>query len=259
MARKGFKVWQELALGVAAVAAIGYGVLALAPFVLAPILPQSLWTKLGEGALLSMTGGAAPCAAADGPRALAALVARLEEGGNALPDVSIDAYSIPVMNAWALPGGRIIVTSELIARADTAEEVAGVLAHEIGHVRELHAETQFVRQLGIGVLSGLGSGGDGFATAFAILRYSRDDEREADAIARDIVEKAAIDPEGLRSFFKRVQAEEPPPFLGKLTNLLETHPMTQERIDAIKPLPEGIVARPVLSGEDWEALKGICG
>ena len=257
MARKGFKPWQELSLGIATVAVIGYAVLSLAPMLIAPLVPQRVWNTLGAVALEGLTGGAGPCSAGGGPAALSALVARLGEGGNEIPAVTVSAYPISVLNAWAVPGGTIVLTSELIAEADTAEEVAGVLAHEIGHIREHHAETQVVRELGIGILAGLGSGG-GMATSMAILRYSRDDEREADAIALEIVHRAAIDPAGLRSFFGKIQLQEGGEFPGKIGNMMQTHPMTRERIDAVRPLPAGVVARAALSAGHWAALKGIC-
>jgi beta-barrel assembly-enhancing protease len=144
--------------------------------------------------------------------------------------------------------------------------VAGVLAHEIGHVGHKHPEAQMIRVMGVQVLLSLASGGgDTFGSAAAmltILRYSRDAEREADAYARDMLKAAAIDPLGFKAFFESIKKETgelEEGTLGKLTSIISTHPMTDERIAAIEPLPAGVIARAVLNDADWRALRGICG
>jgi predicted Zn-dependent protease len=184
-----------------------------------------------------------------------------------MPSVSIRIYDIPVMNAFALPGERIVIMRELIARAEAPEEVAGVLAHELGHVAGRHAEAQLIRATGLQLLfsAATGGGGDTITTAAglaAILRYSRAAEREADAYALATLRAAAIDPLGLKRFFERIRKEEgarPTGAFGNIGSIFSTHPGTDDRIKAIGPLPNGIIPRPVLSDAEWQALKKICG
>jgi predicted Zn-dependent protease len=166
-----------------------------------------------------------------------------------------------------MPGDRIVITRELISRASRPEEVAGVLAHEIGHAANRHPEAQMVRIMGIQILINLITGGNsdavtsmaGFA---ALLRYSRGAESEADAYANRIMIDAAIDPLGLRNFFRGLLKEEQSkgsagPF-EVMGSLLSTHPDTEERMNRIQPLPDGIMPRPVLSDAQWQALRQIC-
>jgi predicted Zn-dependent protease len=195
--------------------------------------------------------------------ALASLAKRLAEGDAEAPSFELKVYDIDIVNAFALPGDRIVVTKKLIETAETPEEIAGVLAHEMGHVYHRHAETQMVRAMGIELLFRITSSGDlgGFAGLLAILRYSRDSEREADSFAVDQLRKVAINPVGLKRFFERVmKLEGNPPSSGgvfaTVNDMMSTHPVTKERMDSIEP--EGMATRPVLSDSDWASLKMIC-
>lgn len=253
--------------GLAAVAALGYLTLQVAPQQLAMVMPDTWRQRIGEQVETSFVEGASRCQAAGGSAALAHMVARLAEGDSAAPAVSVRIYNIPAVNAFALPGGRIVVMSELIAKAEAPEEVAGVLAHELGHIAGRHAEAQLIRATGLQLLLSLatgGGGGDTISTAAGlatILQYSREAERQADAYAQARLEAAAIDPLGLKHFFERILKDEGQAgggVFGKIGSIFSTHPGTDERIATIRPLPDGVVARPVLSDEDWRALKKIC-
>ena len=256
-----------IAGGLAAVVVCGYLVVQLAPERLARHLPQSWRDRIGSQMEASIVETARACTGKPGVSALAAMTARIAESGADLPPLAITVYDLPVMNAFAMPGDRIVITRELISRAGSPEEVAGVLAHEIGHAANRHPEAQMVRIMGIQILINLITGGNsdtvtsmaGFA---ALLRYSRGAENEADAYANRIMIDAAIDPLGLRNFFRGLLKEERTqvtagPF-DALGSLLSTHPGTEERMNRIQPLPDGIAARPVLSEAQWNALKAIC-
>jgi predicted Zn-dependent protease len=254
--------------GLALVAALGYLVLQVAPQQLARVMPDTWRQRIGEQVEISFAEGARRCDVASGAAALVRLTARLAEGAAAMPPVSVRIYDIPVMNAFALPGERIVIMRELIAKAETPEELAGVLAHELGHVAGRHAEAQLIRATGLQLLFSAatgGGGGDTITTAAGlatILQYSRRAEREADVYALATLVSAAIDPLGFKRFFERVMKEEGAATggaLGKIGSLFSTHPGTEERIKAIGPLPEGVSPRPVLSDAEWQALKKICG
>jgi len=251
---------------VLSIAALGYLVLVFAPRQIALAMPDHWRDALGAQIETSFTKDMDVCGNPAGRAALDRLAARVREANPDIPPFTLTVYDTPVVNAFALPGGRIAIFSKLIATADTPEEVAGVLAHEIGHVANRHSEAQLVRAIGLQLLLSLASGGSGgdrlgeFASVLAILRYSRDAEREADDYAQKTMSNAAIDPLGLKIFFEKMQKLEGgglTGIFGDLGDMISTHPLTQERIDAIKPL-EG-KPRPILTSQEWQDLRDICG
>ena len=253
--------------GLAALVLTAYLVLQFAPQKLAFMLPDPWRDKIGAQIETALTGGAKLCESPGGRRALSAVAARLSDGNPELPPISINVYAIPIMNAFAMPGGRIVITGELIRKAEAPEEVAGVLAHELGHVVHRHSEAQLVRATGLQIFIAIATGGGGdtissLAGLATILRYTRQAEAEADAFALKALENAAIDPLGLKRFFELVlkeQGKRRTGTFGKIESAFATHPGTEERIKAIRPLPDGITPRPVLDNIQWQALKGICG
>jgi predicted Zn-dependent protease len=140
----------------------------------------------------------------------------------------------PALNAFAAPGGIVVVTSGLIAEAETPEELAGVLAHEVAHAELRHTTVALFKSLGlrglIGVLFG-GVDGDLAAAAATLteLTFSRDAEREADREGMRRLRAARIAPAGLLRMFKRLKAESAKTTLGMPT-FLSTHPDMDERI-----------------------------
>ena len=92
------------------------------------------------------------------------------------------------------------------------------------------------------------------------MRYTRSAEREADAIAIELLEKAKIDPKGLAAFFRTIKKSlggKSSTAAGQVTSLLRTHPGLDERIEKIRKLQVGPTT-PALSDEDWRNLKNIC-
>ena len=135
-------------------------------------------------------------------------------------------------------------------------------------------EAQLVRVSGLQILASLVSGGtstDLVTTAAglaAILRYTRDAEREADEFARSVMETASVDPMGLKSFFEKLikleggipkGQESSPSALDRIGNVFSTHPGTEDRIKEIKPLPAGKTAVKIMTDEQWQALRKACG
>jgi beta-barrel assembly-enhancing protease len=256
--------------GLLVVAAITYLTMQYAPKPIAFMLPDTWRDRVGTQIEATLTEGAKVCSGAAGQRALSAMMARIVEGNPDLPPVQVRVYDIPIMNAFAMPGERILMTGELIKRAKRPEEVAGVLAHELGHAMNRHSETQLVRATGLQVLLAVFTGGSGgdtisqFASLAAILSYSRAAEEEADRFAVDTLTASAIDPTGFRDFFETLLQEEKSSggdgdtAFGKIGEVFASHPGTEERIKKIGPLPDGVVARPVMSEEQWQDLRGIC-
>ena len=260
--------WTFGGLGLCAV--LAYIAMILLPAPIARILPQSWRDRTGHAMETGMAIYGPRCTNAAGEHAIGAMLATLAEGTPDMPPVSVHVYNIPIVNAFALNGGRIIVTNKLIEMADTPEEVAGVVAHEIGHVANRHPEIQSVRLASMGVLSSLFAGSNGgnigsnAALMAGLMQQTRENEAQADTYAQDMLDHAAVDPEGLRRFFKKVLKMEggpkdPNSALSALGSVFASHPGTEQRIEEIKPLPQGIVAKPPINDADWKALKKMCG
>ncbi len=257
-------IW--IGVGLVGMALIFWLVLQVAPGPVAALMPESWRHHIGQQVEATLVDGAKPCAESAGMAALARIFGRLAEGGE-LPATSIAVYAIPMTNAFAVPGERVIITHRLITDAETPEEVAGVLAHELGHARHRHSESQIVRALGLQLAIAILTGGGGndlvssMAGLSAILTYSREAETEADEFAGRQLIAAGIDPQGLKEFFTRLLDEEKR--LGgsgrTFGQALSTHPATAERIARIPAMPEGAAAREVLDEASWNDLRNICG
>ena len=152
------------------------------------------------------------------------------------------------LNAFAMPGGYIVVHSGVLLKAERLEEVLGVLAHELSHVTEKHVTKQVVSVLGMYVVFDFLLG-NFFGTFAAIsegaplllkLGFSRSHEREADERGLAYLREANVDPAGMVIFFERVMKEhesnELISTLEKSLNFLSTHPATEDRITFMKEL-----------------------
>ena len=155
------------------------------------------------------------------------------------------------VNAFAIPGGFVYINRGLIERTDNLSELAGVLAHEIGHVEARHSAEMMERmqaaQVGVGVASILlGAPPSGLAGAAVDIganiyfsRHSREAENEADAIAVRLLPAAGIDPAGLITFFKElIEERERTP--SALEQWFSTHPLTEERIANVRGLIQAL-------------------
>jgi predicted Zn-dependent protease len=150
-------------------------------------------------------------------------------------------------NAFALPGGYVYVSRGLIALANSEDELANVIGHEIGHVAARHAAQRETRSAGVGVLSALGTiaaavvGGPQAAQmmgqlgqvagAGVIASYSRDQERQADVVGQDIAAEAGWDPAGMAGFLTTLEREGRLQGQGaqRAPSFLDSHPAAGER------------------------------
>jgi predicted Zn-dependent protease len=140
------------------------------------------------------------------------------------------------VNAFALPGGNVVVLSGLLNAAQRPEEIAGVLAHEMAHVTERHGFRKIIDTAGLYLLiQTLFGDASGILAVIAnssefLLRqkHSRDFEREADDVGWRYLVQAKIDPRGMTDFFRTLLEHEKAGLT--LPGLLSTHPTTEERI-----------------------------
>jgi predicted Zn-dependent protease len=154
----------------------------------------------------------------------------------------------PAVNAFALPGGYVYVTRGLLVLVNSEDELAGVIAHEIGHVAARHSVQQISRAAPLAVVTGLGAvvtgivsptlgravGGAGATASEVILApYNRDQEREADRVGQDIMAAAGWDPAALSTFLRTLgRGEELSADGRRRPSLLDSHPSTPERVAA---------------------------
>jgi predicted Zn-dependent protease len=139
------------------------------------------------------------------------------------------------INAFAVPGGYVVVNSGLIKAADSAEEVAGVLAHEVQHVERRHTLKNLIQSLGWRAVVSLALGdvsGSIAASAAAnvgALKFSRDLESQADLGGLAALRKVGISPNGMLRFFTKLASQEgaPVPFLSN-------HPASVQRLQALR-------------------------
>jgi beta-barrel assembly-enhancing protease len=232
---------------------------------IAKVLPDSWRERLGTASRESMTEGHKECVDSAGLAALARLTERLSKGASVSKPFNIHVYDWSLMNAFAVPGGQIVLTKGLLDKSQSPDEAAGVLAHEMGHGIEMHPEAGIIRGIGLGaaleVMLG-GTAGGSFANVglmLAQLGYSREAEREADKHALELLKAAGIAPKGLGDFFTRVmkmEAEDGAKAPGAFS-WLRTHPPPAERARLVKDQPD-YPSTPALDAQSWQDLKSIC-
>lgn len=148
------------------------------------------------------------------------------------------------VNAFAIPGGHVVILTGLLERVDSGEELAGVLAHEMAHVTRRHSLRNIIKSAGLLLLAqsllGDSSGLLGLAAEGSryLLRqkFSRDFEREADDVGWGYLVEANIDPRGMTRFFEKLKKLADDSGTGAMEgslSLVSTHPASQERIDRL--------------------------
>ena len=226
---------------------------------LAGFVPLQQEVKLGDWFFDQQRAGLDLITDTPANAALEAIGARLSEG-SAYP-FRWHVVRDPTLNAFAIPGGIVVVHSGLMLAADGADELAGVIAHEIEHVEQRHSLRAMLREAGLrlavaAVIGDFGIAGSA-AGQLSSLSFSRDSEREADELGLQRLARAGIDPDGMLRLFAKLDAESkgqaPPAWLA-------SHPTTPERIarlrERIGQLPS-TPRRPLVI--DWPAVQSSLG
>lgn len=157
-------------------------------------------------------------------------------------DYTFKVVKDDTVNAFAVPGGYVYLQTGLLKAAETEDEVAGVLAHEINHVVARHSTRQLTQQYGYSLLLQLVLGQDpGLVSQIAgslvgkagALAYSRGMETQADFLAVETMHKAGYNPNGILKFFQKLDAmskRDP----NALMRFFSSHPMTSDRIEEVR-------------------------
>ncbi len=149
----------------------------------------------------------------------------------------VSVVQSPVVNAFALPGGYVVVFTGLMNKAESGEEVAGVLSHELNHVLQRHGMARMVKMLGlaavVGIVLGDQQGMLGLAKQLgmelATLKFGRAQETEADITGLRLLSDARIAPDGMIRFFARLSEKD-----KERVELFSTHPMSAARAERLK-------------------------
>lgn len=247
-----------LLLGAAAVLIIGTAYLLVFKFVdvIVAGIPYRWEERIGRTLIrttlrtLTLQRNARMCRNPAGVRALQRLTRRLAATIDTPYRFHVRVADSRMVNAFAAPGGHIVILRGLIRQAKSPEEVAGILAHEMGHAVKRHSLRRLVRVLGVTVLWG------GAAGNFVVYSgvYSQKAEYAADRLAVAMLNRSGVRGGAFSSFFARMHSK------GKgasaWNKYVGTHPPSLERAKAIKALATG--TGPAMSWADWQALKSIC-
>lgn len=249
---------------------------------LARIIPMEREVAFGKsvmGQLEGMLGGrdlgALHCDAPAGRAALDALEARLTDGQSLEYEIEITVFDHPMLNAFAAPGGQVVLMRGLIEKARGPDEVAGVLAHEIGHVVSRDPTRNALRATGsAGILSlvlGDFTGGAIFVAlgeAMMNASYTRAAEAAADAYALGLLGAADISTRGFADFFDTLRRERGQGAAAhdleeraeeERSGYLATHPASGGRAALARDFAETQQGtRPALDDARWQALRNIC-
>jgi len=259
---------------VASVALIIFGLVPLLADQLAEFLPPNGERALGDATFEQVrkalaVSDAIPVSICENPAGLAALAkmqARLDDQVDLPYPLKVHVLDNDLVNAFALPGGRVVLFRGLLDAAESPDEVAGVFAHEIGHVVNRDPARGALRSAGsIGVLGLLfGDFAGGTVVLFLLNRlidatYSQDAEALADSFALETLRNNDIAPSALADMFERFRQEGGEP--NGIMAHFAAHPQLGDRIDAARRADTGMTAaiRPSLDAADWQALQNICG
>jgi Zn-dependent protease with chaperone function len=262
----GAQTGRIVAWSVAAIASIVAMVLFGVPLVaarLVPLIPLSFERRLGDMVdnQVRVIFSGKVCTNPQGNAAFSKLVEALRQAGRLDTTLQAAVLGSAVPNAFALPGGKIYLLDGLLQKADSADEIAGVMAHEMGHVAHRDQMRMLIQNGGTSFLIGLlfgditGSAAVIFATRTLFeASYSRDAEANADAFAIDTMHALGRSPAPMGELLFRVTGAEGKYPLG----ILASHPLTEDRRALMRREDRPATGPEILSAEEWRALKAVC-
>ncbi len=273
-----FRLWPHLAVSgrpvgrggliFALVAALLLGVaimgLPYATPLLAHLVPAALERRIGDAVLADLVAAEAEigrrprrvvCSHTEGLAALRRLLDRLNAASGHSDSVRLVVIDSKIENAYALPGGTIVVMYGLLKQMGSAE-LSGVLAHELTHVRLDHAGQDMVQSIGLEALISVAFGGGavgkfGDLAGLVIGRaYSRRQEAEADRGAIAILRAAGLRVDGMANLFASLESRK------RGLSFLATHPAPAERKAMFAEAGSGGAS--AMTIQDWAATRHVC-
>jgi len=230
---------------------------------LAPLVPKGFERRMGEASEVQIKTifGDRVCDRAAGEAAFTKLLKQLREAAGLDTDVQSTVLATEIPNAFALPGGKVYLFSALLAKAQNPDELAGVLAHELGHLRHRDNMRGMIYDGGASFLIGLlfgdvtGSSALIFASrSLVTASHSREAEQNADSVTIEVMHKLGRSPKPMGELLFRITGKEG----GRNLSFLAGHPLTEERLQRMTAEDRPPSGPPLLTAEEWTALKAIC-
>ncbi len=252
----------SLAAAVSIVGVVLFGV-PLAADRLAPLVPPALERRLGDVAegQIKIIFGNKVCSNAPGQAAFNKLVNEIREAADMETSIQTAVLSTAIPNAFALPGGKVYLFSGLLAKADNADEIAGVLAHELGHLRHRDNTRNLIYNGGTSFLIGLlfgdvtGSGALIFASrSLVTASHTREAEQNADTFSIGVMHRLGRSPKALGDLLLLVTGKQ----VDKTMSFMSSHPLTEDRLKRMSEEDRPPTGPPLLTPAEWTSLKAIC-
>ena len=250
-------------LAVLLVPAIIYWGVPLASGWFAHFIPVSIEKQVGQYVIEEVFPSRIVCKTDAGKQAMEKLVSRLVPLDSAYV-FQVEVVDSGLVNAIAFPGGNILIFRGLLEKSPSADAVAGVLAHEMQHVFQRHGTENLLNQVALsGLFKLLTVEANAIAeTLFAgvrtlsLLKYTRELETEADALALQLLYQAGVDPVEMLAMFQVLKNHS-----SSLPESISTHPDMSSRMEKLEIIinqKTDFVSTPVLSKQSWESLQNIC-
>ncbi len=262
--RRGRRIGAVVLLGIAVLLVAGYFGIRAGARTAVHALPVSVDGEIGSMAFESMELGGPEVTDPVVVEAIQSMVDRLTpHAATGGMEFEVHVVDAPLVNAFALPGGKIVVFTGLIAKADDADQVAGVLGHEMAHATLRHGLQRISQSLGfaaavnllLGDTQGLVAAGAELFQLASVNSYSREQENAADEEGVRMLHAAGIDPLALAGFFDTLKEEHGE--LPGVVSWISTHPQHEERIDAIRDQLSALPNQEYRPVEvDWVEVQG---
>jgi len=229
---------------------------------LTPLIPLSFDRHLGAMAdnQVRVIFGGRTCTNAEGRAAFSKLVETVRRASHLDVPLQTEVLASPVPNAFALPGGKIYLLNGLLQKAQSADELAGVVAHEMGHISHRDHTRMMIQRGGVSFLVGLLWGDiTGSAAVIFVTRtlfevsYSREAEQNADDFAIGAMHALGRSPAPMGELLFRITGAERSGTIG----ILASHPLTEDRRELMRHEDRPATGPEILSDGEWQALKAI--
>jgi len=181
---------------------------------------------------------------------------RLKKGLHASDyQYSFMVFDSEMINAFTVPGGNILISSGLIGFCDTPEQLAAVIAHEMGHVEERHVISRLIKELGLDILTS----GDQYVLGevtgmLSSSKFDRKQEEAADLFASELLEHSHIEPRTLATFFRKLENETDNELM-KHFEIISTHPNFSSRIRNVLSYQPDADFEALPMDLDWAAVR----
>jgi Zn-dependent protease with chaperone function len=255
-------VFWSMAAAASLLAVIFFGV-PLAADRIAPLVPSAFDRRIGEmvDAQVKTIFGDKLCTRPDGRAAFNKMVQALQRAGKLDAAPAAEVLESRTPNAIALPGGRVYLFAGLLEEAQSPDEIAGVLAHELGHVAHRDGMRMLIESGGSSFMFGLlfgdvtGSTAAIFAARTMLnARYTRGAEAQADDFAIATMHALGRPSRPMGEMLFRITGNQ----RGRGPGLLASHPYSEDRLAKMKAADGNQSGPPILDEAEWQALKNIC-